>query len=182
MFITIETTINLFLSSIRNSTIVGVFFDITLFGEVFVVVFFAVLASLFLWRKRLKKEIVALWIALIGGSATTYLLKIIIDRPRPIDAVILEDSASFPSGHATIAVAFYGFFAYLLFNNIKNIHTSQKYRASIILAGAVLIFLIGFSRLYLGVHYLSDVLAGYLVGLLWLLVGIGYNRRGAKTK
>lgn len=173
-----DTSSNVFFSAIRNFSGVEIFFVITLFGEVFTVIFFAILVSLFLLRKRLKKEIIALWVAVIGSSATTYLLKIIIDRPRPIDAVIIEDSASFPSGHATVAVAFYGFLAYLLFNNIKN----KKYRAPIILAGAVLIFLIGFSRLYLGVHYLSDVLAGYLVGLLWLVVGIGYNRRGVKTK
>lgn len=178
MIITVDTTVNLLLSSVRTSTIAEVFFDITLFGEVFTVIFFAILASLFLWRKHLKKEILALWVALSGSSATTYLLKIIIDRPRPVDAIILEDSASFPSGHATAAVAFYGFLAYLLACQIK----SKKYRAPIILAGAILILLIGFSRLYLGVHYFSDVLAGYLVGLLWLLVGIGYNRRGVKTK
>lgn len=177
MFITIDTTINFFLSSARTPTMAEIFFAITLFGEVFAIVFFAILASLFLWRKRLKKEIAALWVALAGSSATTYLLKIIIDRPRPVDAVILEDSASFPSGHATVALAFYGFLTYLLFNNIKNIRPRRKYRVSIILAGAILIFLIGFSRLYLGVHYLSDVLAGYLVGLLWFVISVKVVRR-----
>lgn len=177
MFITIDTTINFFLSSARTPTMAEIFFAITLFGEVFAVVFFAILVSLFLWRKHLKKEILALWVALAGSSTTTYLLKIIIDRPRPVDAVILEDSASFPSGHATVAMAFYGFLTYLLLDNIENIHPKRKYRAPIILAGAILIFLIGFSRLYLGVHYLSDVLAGCLVGLLWLLIGVKIIRK-----
>jgi undecaprenyl-diphosphatase len=53
---------------------------------------------------------------------------------------------------------------------------NKKYRELIVIAGAVLIILIGFSRLYLGVHYLTDVLAGYLVGLLWLIIGIKIDR------
>ena len=172
MFFGIDTTTHSLLSSVRNQPMVEIFFGITLFGEIFTVIFFAVLISIFLWRKRLKKEIITLWTALIGSSLSTYLLKIIIDRPRPIDMVVLEDSASFPSGHATVAVAFYGFLTYLLWCNFKN----TKYRELIIMAGVILIFLIGFSRLYLGVHYLTDVLAGYLVGLLWLIVGIKIDK------
>ncbi|OGH72209.1 MAG: hypothetical protein A2921_03745 [Candidatus Magasanikbacteria bacterium RIFCSPLOWO2_01_FULL_43_20b] len=151
---------------------VEIFFGVTLFGEVVTVGFFAFLISIFLWRKCLKQEIIAIWMVLIGSALTTYLIKIIIDRPRPIDAFVFEDTASFPSGHATVAGAFYGFLTYLLWRNFKN----TKYRELVIIAGAILVFLIGFSRLYLGVHYLTDVLAGYLVGLLWFFVGIKIDR------
>ncbi|MBU4431911.1 LssY C-terminal domain-containing protein, partial [Patescibacteria group bacterium] len=75
---------------------------------------------------------------------------------------------SFPSGHATTAVAFYGFVTYLLMSLIK----SRRRKIHIFFVGFVLIFLIDFSRLYLGVHYLSDVWGGDLVGLLWLIIGI----------
>ena len=183
MLLLIDTATHAFLSSIRAMPMVEIFFGITLFGEVFTVVFFSFLVSIFLWRKHLKREAVSLWVTLVGSSATTFLIKIIVDRPRPLDAAVLEDTASFPSGHATVAIAFYGFLAYLLWRNTTNIRprrTSlwlEKYRELIIVAGAALAILIGFSRLYLGVHFLTDVLAGYLIGLLWLAIGICIARK-----
>jgi undecaprenyl-diphosphatase len=80
----------------------------------------------------------------------------------------VEHSFSFPSGHATIAVAFYGFLAFLAMRGTKRWEKS----VNICFAGIAVVLLIGFSRLYLGVHYLSDVWAGYLVGALWLIAGI----------
>ena len=83
----------------------------------------------------------------------------------------LEKSFSFPSGHATIAVAFYGFIIYFLIKNVK----SWNRKINIFFTGFILIILIGFSRLYLGVHFVSDVWAGYLIGAIWLIIGIGFT-------
>ena len=80
----------------------------------------------------------------------------------------IEDTFSFPSGHATIAVGFYGFLVYILFRQIKN----WKYKINALFFSITLILAIGLSRLYLGVHFLSDVWGGYLLGALWLLIGI----------
>ena len=88
-------------------------------------------------------------------------------RPTGI-GVYDETFFSFPSGHATIAVACYGFIAYFL---IRQTGTWRS-RFNLSFAAIMLIAAIGFSRLYLGVHFLSDVLGGYLLGLLWLIIGI----------
>jgi len=91
-----------------------------------------------------------------------------VHRPRPLNAFYIEDSFSFPSGHAAVAVAFYGFCAYILFRLCEQ----WKWKANAMMIGVSMIAFIGFSRLYLGVHYLSDVWGGYLIGALWLLFGI----------
>ena len=77
-------------------------------------------------------------------------------------------SFSFPSGHATAAVAFYGVVFYLLIRNAKRL----KSKFALLTTGFVFILIIGFSRMYLGEHYLSDVVGGYLLGFLWLLFSI----------
>jgi len=94
--------------------------------------------------------------------------KIVFHRPRPEFPVYVETSFSFPSGHATIAIALYGFLAYIL---IQEVHSWKK-KVNIFFGAILLAILIGLSRLYLGVHYVSDILGGYLLGFLWLIVGI----------
>lgn len=100
----------------------------------------------------------------ISAELVTFIGKLLVRRIRPEDGALVMLDFSFPSGHATIAVALYGFLAYLLFRKTK-----QKIY---IFSAFVLILLLGFSRLYLGVHYVTDVIAGYLVGLLALMAGI----------
>lgn len=90
-------------------------------------------------------------------------------RPRPTGiGVYREVFFSFPSGHATISAALFGYFAYFLWRQVD----TWKTRLNILFATGILIMVIGFSRLYLGVHFLSDVLGGYLLGSLWLIIGI----------
>lgn len=147
-----------------------VFLGITTLGEAVFVLILAVIISvpLLYWRK--KWQTFALWVVVIGSGVCIQIAKLIFHRARPSGALVIESSASFPSGHATIAIAFYGFLAYLLLREIK------KYRILTLAISIIIILTIGLSRLYLGVHYLSDVLAGYLVGTVWLLIGIKINK------
>ena len=94
-------------------------------------------------------------------------LKIIVQRPRPTEYRIINEAGySFPSGHSMVSMAFYGFLIYLIYKNIKN-----KYlKISLIVILSLLIVMIGISRIYLGVHYTSDVLGGYLLGIVYLLL------------
>lgn len=97
------------------------------------------------------------------------ILKIIIARPRPtINPLIIENGYSFPSGHSMVSMAFYGYLIYLIFKYISNKYL--KYFLIIILS--FLILAIGLSRIYLGVHYPSDVCAGYLLSLAYLILYI----------
>jgi|KBSSwiStaDraftv2_1062776.scaffolds.fasta_scaffold175161_2 undecaprenyl-diphosphatase len=97
------------------------------------------------------------------------LLKYLFQRKRPLAPLLKAvKGLSFPSGHAIMAVTFYGFIIYILFHTIG--HSGAKYILTVLLV--ILILLIGFSRIYLRVHYASDVLSGFIIGLLWLFISL----------
>lgn len=102
------------------------------------------------------------------------LLKRILRRPRPTEFRIVEETGySFPSGHTMVSMAFYGYLIYLIYRYIKN-----KYiKWSLIVLLSILICLIGISRIYLGVHYTSDVLGGFLLSISYLVVYISLIKK-----
>ncbi|MDQ3965526.1 MAG: phosphatase PAP2 family protein [Actinomycetota bacterium] len=107
------------------------------------------------------------WLAALAGSeALDLLLKELFARPRPSfsDPLLLEVGYSFPSGHAIGSLVAYGMLAYFAVLGLR----SWRARMAVIFGAALLVLLIGFSRMYLGVHYFSDVLAGFAVGGVWL--------------
>ena len=135
------------------------------------------LTVLLLWRRR-RTAALTLLLACAGSEATVYLGKAGFGRPRPpaVLAVVQELDASFPSGHANISVALYALGCYLLLRAAR----SRKAKSLWLTLGCFLPLAIGFSRLYLGAHYLSDVLAGWAVGCWWSLLALGlfgYLRR-----
>lgn len=120
------------------------------------------------WRRRFHAWI-AICTSLLFSTATAFIGKVYYQLPRPSHLAWYEEfSYSFPSGHATVSVAYYGILFYIL------LHTVQRpaIRISIRLFAIFFILLIGFSRIYLCVHYLSDVMAGYAIGLLWFLFSV----------
>ena len=107
------------------------------------------------------------WLAAVaGGAALNQLLKALFGRPRPYfeHPLVLETSYSFPSGHAMEALVLYGMLAYFAVLTFR----TWRIRTAIVFGAALLVLLIGFSRMYLGVHYFSDVVAGYAAGGVWL--------------
>jgi len=114
-----------------------------------------------------KKISLLIWINLGISALLNQILKHIIQRPRPTEFRIIDERGySFPSGHSMVSAAFYGFLIYLIYKNVKN-----KYlKCGLIAALSLLIVLIGTSRVYLGVHYTSDVLAGFLIAISYLII------------
>ncbi len=155
----------------RNINAIKFFLWVTLLGKWQVILSFTLstIGILWIWNKRLY--ILPLVISILSSEIFTALGKIIFHRSRPELAVYIEHSFSFPSGHATIAVAFYGFLTYIIIRNTK----LWKTKISLFIGGLIIALIIGFSRLYLGVHYLSDVWGGYLIGSLWLIIAIGIS-------
>lgn len=93
-------------------------------------------------------------------------LKSLLQRPRPTGfRIINETGYSFPSGHSMISMAFYGFLIYLIYKNVKN----KCLKFTLIISLFILIISIGLSRIYLGVHYTSDVFAGFLLSIAYLI-------------
>lgn len=139
-----------------------------------------VLSLWFFYKKKLI-WVISIFTSIIGSVVSMALGKHIyhIDRPQQF-SWYTESNFTFPSGHATIAVSFYGLLFYFLINNTS----SLRRKTLLFLIGCSLIGIIGLSRLYLGVHYLSDVLAGYLLGGVWLIFSISVIeiKNGLKSK
>lgn len=137
----------------------------------------APLTILWLWYwRRQRMTALALTVSVAGAGILGAALKILFARPRPtvFPPLISELTYSFPSGHTLAAIAFYGFIAYLLWQ--------QDRRMGAVLAW-LFALLIALSRIYLGVHYPSDVLGSFSIGLLWLGVVIGgYRYRTAQRQ
>jgi undecaprenyl-diphosphatase len=139
--------------------------ELTMLGTGLVVTTIVAVSALFLWLTRHKYSAVLLLVATLGGIALNNVLKAGFDRPRP--QVITWGThvltSSFPSGHAMSAAVVYGTIAYLAARLERRMWT----RVLTLMMAAALIALIALSRMYLGVHYPSDVLAGVLVGFAW---------------
>ncbi len=142
------------------------FLVVTAFGSIETVALLGVLvAAFFAWGRRWLN--LGTWLAAVGGSALlNLLLKALFARPRPFfeRPLIVESSYSFPSGHAMESLVVYGLLAYFAVLALR----TWKWRVGVVFAVALLVVLIGLSRMYLGVHYLSDVAAGYAAGGVWL--------------
>lgn len=139
---------------------------ITNLGGTFFLILVAIILFLII---RNRKVGIFINLNLISVTLLNLILKDILQRPRPTEYRLIDESGySFPSGHSMIGMAFYGFLIYLAYKYIKN-----KYlRNLIIVFLTLLIFTIGISRIYLGVHYTSDVLAGFLVSISYLIIYI----------
>lgn len=132
----------------------------------FIVVAFLILA-IFLVKERRRRAAVAVFLTLIGSALLIYFFKDFFSRPRPFGCLSGDGCFSFPSGHATIAFYFYGMLFYLIIRFIK------LKKITIWLLGLVLIlliFLVALSRIYLGYHFLTDIIGGFLLGGIFLLV------------
>jgi len=149
-------------------------------GTTFIALASAAGALWLIFRRR--PDIAAGFAAVIlGGSLLNTFLKVIIRRPRPISetSLVAASGWSFPSGHAMMSTVFYGMVAYLLVRAVD----SWRLKAFSISVAGFMVFVIGMSRIYLQVHYLSDVLAGFAGGLFWLTVCItGLEIYEAKKK
>ena len=173
IIVSFDTRLTNLLYAFRDPGLIKVFLWITLLGKGQVVISMAVIASILFWLLKKRIYVLSLWVSIAGSESFVFIGKLLIHRSRPSELLPFyqEMSLSFPSGHATIAMVLYGFLVYFLWRHLKELKT----KTITLFIGFLIIFLIGFSRIYLGVHYPSDVLGGYLVGLLWLIIGVTFT-------
>src|SRR5918998_3051078 len=138
----------------------------TALGYYYVVVPLLALAVFVFYRRGWRLSAVLLVVSTGGSVVLTTVLKGVFQRARPelFDSGYQASFYSFPSGHATVAVGFYGMLTVILAYRLRGVA-----RWAVAACGVVVVLLIGFSRLYLGVHYPTDIVAGYLAALLWLV-------------
>lgn len=137
---------------------------ITQFGGTILMIVWALALLVLIKNKRIAISVVSnlVLIALLNN-----ILKLIVRRARPTGfRLIAETGYSFPSGHSMVSMAFYGYLIYLIYKNVRN----KKLRWTLITCFSLLILIIGMSRIYLGVHYTSDVFAGFLFSLGYLVI------------
>jgi membrane-associated phospholipid phosphatase len=139
----------------------------------------------YLWIKRLRVWVLRLTLAVFGGMLLNPLLKHVFMRERPhlSDPLVTLTTYSFPSGHTLMATVFYGTLCVLVVSRAHH----WRWRLLAIAVAGLMILLVGFSRIYLGAHYLSDVLAAIAEGLAWLafcflLVGERNRRHAGKQE
>ncbi|MBH8576803.1 phosphatase PAP2 family protein [Nostocaceae cyanobacterium CENA369] len=163
-----DTSFLLWLHQFANPSLDNFMLAITNIGNPSTVVIVAGTSLGILWWRRYRVEAYIFVLACLGGLILNTGLKLFFSKPRPElwHQLISEKFFSFPSGHALGSMVLYGFISYLL-----AIHYPQ-FTKVIYSAAVILIAVIGMSRLYLGVHWPTDVIAGYGVGFLWLMICI----------
>ena len=130
------------------------------------------LAIAFILLLKNKKDARCIALNLILVFLLNRILKFIIARPRPeILRLVPEEGYSFPSGHAMVSMGFYGFLIYLIYTKIKN----KKVKYPLIIFLSLLILTMGISRIYLGVHYFTDVIGGFAIAIIYLHLFIKYT-------
>lgn len=171
----IDHAISLNIVYFRNDFFDQFFLLLTWLGSWQVITVIFICLSILFYSTKKRVLIFPLFVSILGSGIMAVIIKYLVNRGRPgVDiALYLEKLPSFPSAHAALSLALFGF---LIFSFWRfNFKLWLKISFSVILT--LLIATIGFSRLYLGVHYLSDVIAGYLVGLLWLLIAMYLSRK-----
>lgn len=149
-----------------------IFLVITYLGGlmmVFVLSFFSLIAF---WLHRHYRRMLGLVVSVIGSAISVFLLKHFFYFPRPEGAFYLETTSSFPSGHATLSMALYGFLVFSIYKHDKHPLKNK----SIFLLTLIILF-VGISRLYLEVHYPIDIVVGYLLGFIWICIANLISRR-----
>ena len=142
-------------------------------------IFLIILTILLLVVLKNKKVGLSICTNLVVVTILNQLLKRLLQRPRPTEFRIIEENGySFPSGHSMVSMAFYGYLIYLIYRFVKNKYL--KWISIVLLS--LLICLIGISRIYLGVHYTSDVLGGFLISISYLVIYISASNKFFKER
>lgn len=174
----LDSFVNAWLSRYHTPFLVAAFGWITDLGGTATLTAVSLVATGFFWVYRHARYIPSLWLVIAGSQAMTWLGKYAFARQRPeFVAAVEAHSPSFPSAHAAGAMAVYGFLAFALARELPGVLR----RFHLVYWLGVVVVLIGFSRVYLSVHYVSDVALGFLLGAFWLLVGFAVHEH-ARTR
>lgn len=165
LIISLDNSVSAWILNNQNQYLINFSKIIATLFDTIPMIIISLIIALAIYLKSKPKEAFYFASASIIAGALIYTLKEIIARPRPILQTIQETSFAFPSGHSTISAVFFGFMILFSLNHIKNI-THKKLA---IITSILLIAIVGITRIYLNVHWLTDVIGGYLLGTIIVL-------------
>ena len=166
----IDSYIEGIILSIRNDKLTDFMTIITNISSAYALIVITILLLILIKNKKIP---ILITFNLIFSFLTSQLIKIILRRDRPVNISLVNAMGfSYPSGHSMVSMAYFGFIAYLVYKYIDN----TIVKVILIITLFVSIFAIGFSRIYLGVHYFSDVLGGFLLSISYLMLFININK------
>ncbi|MFA4953446.1 MAG: phosphatase PAP2 family protein [Candidatus Pacearchaeota archaeon] len=163
----LDLSIN-YLDIVKSSFLINISKIIDLVFDTASIIIISLFLSFFLWFKYSKKEGIFFSLTILSSSLIIFVMKEIVQRDRPLDAIIPVTSFAFPSGHTATAVVFFGLLTYLILRKTK----SKNLRLISIWISIFMIILIGFTRLYLNLHWFSDILGGLTIGAFVLISSI----------
>jgi undecaprenyl-diphosphatase len=173
----IDLIVQTWIDTIQYSSLTQFFEWISVIADPLPMLLLSAVLIVALVVQRDWKETLVADIALLGGLGIHYLLKILIGRIRPEGAELIETTPSFPSGHSTMSVIFFALLIFYVLPDLKN----KALRKGLQFLSIILMILIPFSRIYLGLHWFSDVLAGIILGavvfVLSMILAKKYIRR-----
>ncbi len=164
-----DTSAHAFVQSIQSPALTTVMRTITFFGNTSTLTVLTVAVAVWLAARHSRRRLYMFIATMTGGPILNMLLKTHYQRPRPTAFPFLThaDGFSFPSGHSMGSMLFFGSLAYVVYFTFER---DRVWRITAVALCLALVVLVGGSRIYLGVHYLSDVVAGFTAGLFWIAV------------
>lgn len=167
---------NVIVANNRNAFLTGFLKIFTLLGSFYTLAVLTIIAVVFLWFVKKDKRLSAFYaIVFAKACIANFIFKQIVRRIRPLDLMIIKETGfSFPSGHAMMTLAFCALAIHFICRYLKN----KPLKITLVTVFSLIVASIGFSRIYLGVHYLTDILAGWLLTFAIFVSGlIVYNSK-----
>ena len=160
----LDELVSSFIIGIRNESLTNRMINITNIGGTYSLIVISLLLLIFVKKKKIPLLVI---INLVIVFLSSQIFKFMFKRPRPNGVYLINESGySFPSGHSMVSIAFIMFITYILLKVLKN--KLSKILVTITLS--ILVLLIGFSRIYLGVHHFTDIIGGFLLGITYLMI------------
>ena len=172
----VDSAIESYVIGIRSDRLTSIMKTITNIARAYSLISISVILLFVIRDKKISLSII---INLICVFLTSQIAKLIFKRTRPDgEFLVYAKGYSYPSGHAMVSLAYFGFLTYLILKKINN----KFLRINLIILTSIIILLIGFSRLYLGVHYATDIIGGYVFSIIYLIIFITiYKQLGEKA-
>ena len=163
-FIVVDENVKNWAASIQTDAFAGITNGISIAFDTNTLLVFSLVVAVVLFAKHYRRDSMLLLGAMAGDAVIVAVFKTVIMSPRPLNALIPETGYSFPSGHVAGSVVFFGVLTYFVWKHWASVKVKTTTGGLYVAITA----LVGFDRVYLNVHWFSDVVGGFLIGLFWL--------------